>query len=194
MQGNDAVNAVFPVIDAFERLGVPYYVGGSLASSAHGVVRATLDADLVADLNAQHVAGLVEALRADYYIDAGMIHDALSRRSCFNLIHLATSFKVDVFVLKGRAYDRAALARKEKRSIDADSPQIQLFLATAEDTVLAKLEWYRLGDEISERQWSDVLGIFKLQQGRLDRDYMTKWAVELKVADLLERARRETGQ
>ncbi len=194
MQGNDALNAVLPVIDAFERLGVPYYVGGSLASSAHGVVRATLDADLVADLKPQHVAGLVEALQADYYIDAGMIRGALSTRSCFNLIHLATSFKVDVFVLKGRAYDHAALDRKEKRSIDPDAPETQVFLATPEDTVLAKLEWYRLGDEISDRQWRDVLGILKLQQGRLDCDYMMKWAVELKVADLLERAQREAGQ
>ena len=157
-------------------------------------MRATLDADLVADLKPQHVAGLVEALQADYYIDAGMIRGALSRRSCFNLIHLATSFKVDVFVLKGRAYDRAALERKEKRSIDADSPEIQVFLATAEDTVLAKLEWYRLGDEVSDRQWRDVLGIFKSQQGHLDRDYMKKWAAELRVADLFERALRETQQ
>jgi hypothetical protein len=193
MQGNDALNAVLPVIDAFQRLNVAYYVGGSLASSAHGVARATFDADLVADLKPQHVAELVEALQADYYIDAGMIRGALSTRSCFNLIHLATSFKVDVFVLKGRAYDRAALERKEKRSIDADSPDIEVFLASPEDTVLAKLEWYRLGDEVSERQWCDVLGIFKSQQGRLDRDYMKKWAIELRVADLLERALREAG-
>jgi hypothetical protein len=193
MQGNDALNAVLPVIEAFQRLGVPYFVGGSLASSAHGVVRATLDADLVADLKPQHVAGMVAALQTDYYISAGMIHDALARRSCFNLIHLATSFKVDVFVLKGRPYDRAALARKEKRSIDVESPETQVFLATPEDTVLAKLEWYRLGDEVSDRQWHDVLGVLRLQQGRLDCDYMKKWAVELRVADLLERALRETG-
>ena len=193
MPAADALTALLPVIDAFERLGVPNYVGGSLASSAHGVVRATLDADLVADLGPQHVAGLVEALRADYYIDAGMIRSAIATRSCFNLIHLATSFKVDVFVLKGRAYDRAALARKEKRSIDTDSPEIQVFLASPEDTVLAKLEWYRLGDEVSDRQWRDVLGIFKLQQGRLDWDYLEKWAGELKVADLLGRARREAS-
>ncbi len=103
MQGNDVLIAVLPVIDTLERLGVPYYVGGSLASSAHGVVRATADADLVADLQPRHVAGLVDALQANYYIHAGAIHEAISRSSCFNLIHLATYFKVDVFVFKVRS-------------------------------------------------------------------------------------------
>lgn len=194
VQANDALSAVLPVIDAFERLKVPYYIGGSLASSAHGVVRATVDADLVADMKPQHVGELVEALQAGYYIDAGMIHSAIAIRSCFNLIHLATSFKVDVFVMKARAYDRVALERKEKRSIDADFPDIEVFLASPEDTVLAKLEWYRLGDEISDRQWKDILGVFKAQQGRLDLDFMKKWAAELGVADLFERASREAGQ
>ena len=113
MQGNDALNAVLPVIAALERLDVPYYIGGSLASSAHGVIRATVDADLVADLKPQHVDPLVESLHADYYIDGRMIRGAIASHSCCNLIHLATSFKVDIFVLKGRPYDRAALARKE---------------------------------------------------------------------------------
>ncbi len=112
MQGNDALTAVLPVIAALDRLGVPYYVGGSLASTAHGVMRASVDADLIADLKPQRVDALVEALQGDYYIDARMIRGAISTRSCFNLIHLATSFKVDIFVLKGRPYDRTALARK----------------------------------------------------------------------------------
>jgi hypothetical protein len=192
MQGNDALNAVLPVTAAFDRLGVPYYVGGSLASSAHGIMRATADADLVADLKPPHVDPLVEALKADYYIDGRMIRGAIADRSCCNLIHLATSFKVDIFVLKGRPYDHAALARKEKRSIDADSPNSEIYLATPEDTILAKLEWYRLGNEISDRQWRDILGILKLQRGRLDVEYLKKWATALKVADLLERAMRET--
>lgn len=112
MQGNDALNAVMPVIAEFDRLGVPYYIGGSLASSAHGIMRATVDADLVADLKPQHVDPLVEALRADYYIDGRMIRGAIAERSCCNLIHLATSFKVDIFVLRGRPYDRAGPQRE----------------------------------------------------------------------------------
>ncbi len=123
-----------------------------------------------------------------------MIRGAIASRSCCNVIHLATSFKVDIFVLKGRPYDRAVLGRKEARSIDPESPEIQVFLATPEDTVLAKLEWYRLGDEVSDRQWTDILGILKLQGAGLDLDYMKKWAAELLVGDLLERAVRESSR
>jgi hypothetical protein len=191
MQSGDALTAVLPVIDAFDRLGVPYYVGGSVASSAHGLMRATADADVVADLAHQHVAGLVAALEADYYINADMIREAIAGHSCFNVIHLATSFKVDVFVAKDRGFDRAALARKEKRSIDPEAPAVRIFLASAEDIVLSKLEWYRLGDEASDRQWRDVLGVLKTQYGRLDRQYMQKWAAELGVADLFDQAWRE---
>ena len=95
------------------------------------------------------------------------------------------------FCLEGACIRSCRTGGKEKRSFDADAPGTEVFLATPEDTVLAKLEWYRLGDEVSDCQWRDVLGIIRLQQGRLDREYMKKWAVELKVADLLDRALRE---
>jgi hypothetical protein len=193
MQRGDALTAVLPVIDALDRLGVPYYVGGSVASSAHGFVRATVDVDVIADLAYQHVAGLVAALAAEYYIDADMIREAIAGHSCFNVIHLATSYKVDVFVAKDRPFDRAALARRRRRSVDPEAPATQIFLSSPEDTILSKLEWYRLGDEVLERQWRDVLGVLKTQRGRLDRPYMEKWAAELGVADLLERVWQEAG-
>jgi hypothetical protein len=193
MQPGDALTALLPVIAAFDRLGVPYYVGGSVASSAHGFMRATVDADVVAELESRHVAALVEALEADYYIDANMIRGAIAGHSCFNVIHLASAFKVDVFVPKDRGFDRAALTRKEKRSLDPDVPAIQIFFASPEDTVLSKLEWFRFGDEASDHQWRDVLGVLKTQHNRLDRPYMEHWAAELGVVDLLHRAWREAG-
>jgi hypothetical protein len=191
MLSAEVVAAITPVVNEFERLGVAYYLGGSIVSSMQGIPRATLDVDMIADLAPKHVAPLVNALKADYYVSQPMILDAIARRSCFNLIHLATSFKVDVFVVKNRPYDRAAFARIGKRSAAPEAVSSRFFLASPEDTILAKLEWYRLGDEISERQWRDVTGVMKVNINSLDRQYLERWARELGVADLLTNAWKE---
>jgi len=183
--------AITPVVEELERLGVAYYLGGSLASSLHGTPRATRDADLVADLSPCHVAPLVEALRSEYYIDGHRISEAIARQSCFNLIHFASSFKIDIFVVKNRPYNRTALARIGKYSAKSDSPWTRFFLASPEDSILAKLECYRLGNEVSEQHWRDVLGVMKVSGPILDRAYLDRWAVELGVADLLARAWQE---
>ena len=183
--------AVTPVVEALEHLGVAYYIGGSVASQAYGAARSTLDVDLVADLGPQHVAPLANALEDSYYVSRSMISEAVSRRSCFNVIHTATSFKVDVFCVKNRSYDRLAIRRARKESIDAANPALQFALASPEDVVLAKLEWFRLGDEISQLQWRDVVTVLKVQQHCIDRQYLEQWAAELGVGDLLAKAWKE---
>ena len=193
MQSPEPIVALSPVVKELQRLGVSYYVGGSVASSVYGFSRATQDADLVADLAPKHVDPLVEALKSTYYISKPMILEAISRKSCFNLIYLPTSFKVDVFVIKDRDYDRVALGRSREDSLDDEHPSQQFFLASPEDVVLSKLEWFRLGEEVAQTQWRDVIGVMKVQENRLDRAYLVKWARELGVADLLERAWKEAG-
>lgn len=190
---NDEIRAALdPVADAFEALGVSYRVGGSIASSALGVARSTLDIDLVADLRAAHVAPFVLRLQADYYVDADMIHDAIRRRGSFNVIHLATMMKVDVFVVGARPFDREAFARVITEPL-GDDRERSFPLTTPEDIVIHKLDWYRLGGGVSERQWSDVLGVLKLQGDALDRAYLARWAEELGLQNLLERALAEAG-
>jgi hypothetical protein len=184
--------ALDPVADAFEALGVDYRVGGSVASSALGIARSTLDIDLVADLRASHVVALVERLQADYYIDGDMIHDAIRRQVSFNIIHLATMMKVDVFVLGPRPFDRASFSRVLHEPL-GDSHERSFPLTTPEDIVIRKLEWYHLGGGVSQRQWADILGVLKLQGDALDRAHLAHWARELGVADLLERAMTEAG-
>lgn len=191
MQPPDLIVAMTPVVAELERLGVRYYVGGSVASTAYGYMRTTQDVDLVADLASEHVAPLVEALRGSYYANAQTISDAVARNACFNLIHLATMFKVDIFVVKDREYDRVALQRIRKRPIDKEDPSSHFFFASPEDVVLSKLEWFRLGDEISQHQWRDVIAVLKIQKNSLDRPYLEKWAAELAIADLLQRAWKE---
>jgi hypothetical protein len=189
----DVILAVTPVVEALEKLGVPYYIGGSVASSAHGMIRSTVDADLIADLKLEHVSQLVEILGKEYYLNANTIADAVKRRACFNLIHLATMFKVDVFASKASTYSRLVFERKHSRTILDGSPKL-FFIASPEDTILSKLEWYRLGDEISERQWNDILGVIKVQNENLDHEYLEKWAAELRVDDLLVRVWKEVIQ
>jgi hypothetical protein len=187
----ESVSVLMLVIDVFERLDIPYFVGGSMASALYGVARSTLDADIVADLHFEKVGVLVNTLGDDFYTDDEMIRDAIRHRSSFNLIHLTTMFKVDVFIRKERPFDRVQFERRVEQVFSAN-PEQKAFMATAEDVILAKLEWYRLGGEVSDRQWRDILGVLKVQAGRLDLDYLHTWAVDLKVSALLQRALKES--
>jgi hypothetical protein len=180
------------VTDVLESLGVPYAIGGSLASALHGVMRATMDADLVTDLRPEHVDPLAQALGEAFYADPEMMRDAIRRHSSFNVIHLETIFKVDLFVAKPRPFDRSQLARRQLHVLSED-PERHAYITSAEDTVLSKLEWYQMSSGVSDRQWRDVLGVLKVQGERLDHTYMHRMATELGVSDLLERALRETS-
>ena len=187
MTDSDLVAALRPVADALDALGVRYYLAGSVASSAHGIARASLDADVVAALEPDHVDPLTNRLVSAYYIPEDRLRSAVAERSSCNLIHLATMFKIDVFVSKGRPFDYQAAERARPQAID-ESPDAPRFpVASAEDTVLAKLEWFRLGGETSERQWWDIVGVLKVTEDA-DRTYLSRWAASLGVADLLERA------
>ena len=182
--------ALKPVIEAFEGLSVAYYLGGSVASSFYGVARTTLDADLVADLEAGHAPPLIARLGDEYYASQEAISDAIARKSCFNVIHLTTMFKVDVFVAKPGLYDRQALARRRSAAVFLGGVAEDFMIASPEDVILSKLQWFRLGQQVSERQWQDVLGVLRVQGPRLDEAYLLKWARELGIGDLLARARQ----
>jgi hypothetical protein len=187
----DLLLAVGPVLRVFRELGVRHYVGGSIASSAHGIARASVDADVIAELSAQHVARLVAALRDGYYVPDDRVRDAVERRSSFNVIHLETMLKVDVFVSRDRPFDKRAIDRA--RPTTTEGAEIPLPLASAEDIVLAKLDWYRRGGEASERQWTDVMGVLRASGPVMDLSYLRSGAHELRVADLLDRALTEAG-
>jgi hypothetical protein len=184
--------ALRPVIEAFAALGVRHFVGGSVASSAHGVARASLDVDVVAELEPSHVSRLVAALRDAYYVDEARVRKAVAARRSFNLIHLATMFKVDVFVSRQRPFDESSLARARREPLGQSPNELPAPLASAEDVLLAKLEWYRRGGEASERQWEDVRGLLRVGKGTLDVVYLRHWASLLGVADLLDRALNTT--
>jgi hypothetical protein len=178
------IEALEPVTQVLQAMKIKFYIGGSVASSFHGASRSTMDVDLVADFRSIDVDHFVSQLQNEYYVSKASINDAIARSSCFNLIHLASSFKVDIFVLKERPFDINSMNRAVVGKIDLNS-DFEFPIASPEDTILSKLEWYRLGNE--ERQWEDVVRVLKVVGEKADRDYMLRNADELNVADLLQK-------
>jgi hypothetical protein len=187
----EKIDVVLRVIAVFDELEIPYLIGGSFASSLYGIVRTTNDADIVAALKTEHVAPVFRALESEFYVDLLAIERAIKTGRSFNVIHSGTQFKVDVFTPGLTGFAIQQLERRQERPFGEGSRH-KAYFASPEDTVLAKLEWYRRGNEVSDQQWRDVLTVIKVQRGRLDLDYMRRWAEELKVADLLEEALAET--
>lgn len=192
MKKPDIIAALDMVTGCFEKLGITYYIGGSVASSAYGIARATMDVDLVADIKIGQVNLLVKALETGYYIDAEMIREAIHRSTSFNLIHLETMIKIDVFVVKDQPYDSEALARRCADTLDEESSR-EFYLSSAEDIILSKLRWYQGGGRVSEQQWKDVLGVLKVQADKLDLEYLKYWASKLNLSDLLKRSFDDAG-
>lgn len=186
----DFERAVAPVVDVFEEMGVEYYLAGSVISSLFGIARATADVDVVAQLRFEHVKTFVSRLLDAYYVDEDAVADAIRRASMFNVIHLETMLKVDVYIAS-TSFDRSALSRRQRDSLVVDEPAREFAIASAEDVVLHKLRWFRDGGEVSDRQWGDILGVLRVQGDRLDVEHLKRWASVLGVADLLDRALRD---
>ncbi len=187
---NEPLEVTLKVTEVLEKLGVPYLISGSLASTLYGMVRTTQDADIVTEMRLEHLQPFVAALQDEFYLDSEMIAKAIRHHSSFNIIHRETMFKVDVFIPHPCPFLQSQLTRAQRQEFDLE-PKRSAKFASPEDTILSKLEWYRVGGEVSEHQWRDVLGVLKVCAGSLDLDYLRKWARELQVNDLLERALKQ---
>lgn len=192
MKTPDILAALTPVIKAFEQLSIPYYIGGSVASSIYGMARATMDVDIVADIQKQHVQRLKEILGEKYYIDEDMILWAIQTSSSFNLIHLETAFKIDVFIYKDEPHQQKASERKVKDKFDEEF-DFEFYFSAPEDIILAKLQWLEQGNRLSERQWLDILGVIKVQGENLDIRYLITWSKNLGLNSLLQKAFNDCG-
>lgn len=181
---------VATIVRAFDTLKIRYVVGGSVASSLYGFPRATQNVDLVAEIRLENVEAVTSLLAGEFYVDAGMIRDAIGRTASFNVIHLATMFKADVFLLKYDSWSREEMLRARTEQFTAPDGPISIRFSSPEDTLLHKLVWYKLGNETSDRQWGDMLGILKVQGAALDSSYLDRWAPLLDVSAQLDRARR----
>jgi hypothetical protein len=178
---------------ALEALHVAYSVGGSVASALSGEPRTTLDVDVVVALSDADVDGLADALEREFYVDREAVRRAVRQHASVNIIHQTSGIKVDLFIAGNGPLDHQQLRRRRRVEIAAGRPG-HLFVHTPEDILLQKLLWYRLGGEVSDRQWRDVLGIMLVQGQALDLTYVRESAHELGIADLLDRALVDRGR
>lgn len=189
--GADEILAVLGrVVEGLQRLEIRFFLTGSFASGIHGVYRQTADADLVVQIASRHVQPMLEEFGGDFYLSEASIFRALDHGSAFNAIHLETGFKVDFFPLKPR--ERAALDRVVLVPIlgEGTSP---VPVSSPEDSILSKLEWFRLGGESSDRQWSDLRGLLETASEDLDREYIEAQAEACGILDLFHRLQGEVG-
>jgi hypothetical protein len=173
------------LVAALDAAHVPYMVTGSFASSEHGVPRSTNDIDIVIDPSREALDTFLTLLPPDaYYVDADVARDALRRRTMFNVIDMASSWKADLVVRKNRPFSIEEIRRRIPGMVDG-TPCV---ISTREDTILSKLEWEKASGG-SERQLDDVAGIIAVSGASLDRAYIDRWAAELGVAELWARVR-----
>src|SRR5690348_423664 len=171
----------------FEDIGIRYVLVGSFASSIHSIYRATADTDVLAELKIEQVHSLFESLTNTFYVDEHTMRNAVAHGGAFNAIHFESVFKVDVFVSKGDEFALSQLDRRELRKIlPAHSETV--YVATVEDTILAKLRWYRASQESSNTQWKDVIGMLATSRNSLDLPYLHAWSDKLGLTDLLQKA------
>ena len=171
------------IVSELDRAGIPHMLAGSFASTYHGDPRTTNDIDLVIDPSREALEGFLRGLDpGHFYVSAETARTAFERRGQFNVVLLDSGWKADLILRKERPFSRAEFERRQPAEIAG----VSVFVATAEDTIVAKLEWARAGE--SERQLRDVIGILEMSGERLDRGYLAHWIAELSLEALWGRA------
>ena len=176
------------VTSIFEREGVEHYLGGSMASTVYGEPRFTQDVDIVVRLDRNIAALLASELKSEFYVNEIALEEALVRKSCANLIHLRSNFKVDLMISRERAYETSSFSRRRKLPVGERS----FYFCSPEDIILAKLEWFKASGGVLERQLRDIQTVMMVQQN-LDRDYLRDWAERLGVGARLEQSFADAG-
>jgi len=176
IEHDEAILRVLSILQEFE---ISYMIVGSYAASVYGFTRRTHDLDVVVALTPEHVPRLADALGEEFYFDKQSALEAIERDDMVNAIHLDSGVKIDFWILHDDEYSQVQFSRRECLDFEG----VPACVATAEDTILSKLLWYRISP--SERQLDDVRGILTVQEGRLDWEYLHNWAAKLGVEDLL---------
>ena len=173
------------VVGALEETGIPYMLTGSYASSFHGSPRATRDIDIVIAPNEVQLREFAARFpESEYYFDLPAALEALRQRAEFNVIDLVAGWKIDFIIRRDRPFSLEEFDRRQKAVLQG----VDLTVATAEDVIIAKLEWSKLGE--SSRQIEDAAGILRIRGGELDLGYIDAWVERLGLGSQWEAAQR----
>lgn len=183
------IELVRHMAEIFDELGLPYALGGSMASSLIGEPRSTVDVDMAVAVDAETGESLLERVGAEFYLPVDSARAAIRNQSSFNLVDTANALKVDIFVLGDGLLDRMQIERRVL--VEVPGTPAGVWVTSAEDQVLRKLDWYRQGERVSDRQWRDVVGILRVHRERLDADYLYASASALDLLSDLDEARRQ---
>ena len=181
----DLASALRPVVETLNILNVSYYVTGSVASSVFGAVRATNDIDIVANITSGIEEKFFNSLKDKFYIDLRSIQEAIRHRRSFNVVHLESAFKLDIFIAKPTPVDRLMLERSIDVNLGIQPERLLVKFASPEDLILSKLRWYKEGGQIAEQQLRDIHGILNVQT-KIDSNYLQNQAKAMGLADLLK--------
>ncbi len=192
MSGLDQFSVISDFVSILEKLKISYLIGGLLASSLYGAVRFTEDADITVEPFDSKADEFLKSLYGNYYVSSEAMHQALVDKTSFNIIHIKTAFKIDVFVQPNQPYEKQMLSRGIKRKL-SDTVDKEFNFVTPEDIVLLKINWYVQGGRVSERQRNDVMGVLRVQAENLDYDYLNKWARKLGFSTELDKLLDEVG-
>lgn len=173
--------------DILDSLGITYVIGGSVASSIYGKVRFTQDVDMTVESFEGKADEFFRLVRSDFYISWDAMKQALRQASSFNVVHLESAFKIDVFIQKDTEFEKQLLSRRKFMKL-SESFKKAFSVVSAEDIILLKLRWYQQTGCSSEKQWEDILAVLEVQKDELDLGYLKKWSDILRINQLLENA------
>lgn len=177
------------LLDALERLGIPYMVVGSLASAAYGEPRMTQDIDVVVDLQEPQLASLCHAFQSgEFYLSQPAALDAIRRKGQFNIIHAPSGNKIDLMIVPPGPWGQAEISRRQRVRI---LPDLEGYCARVEDVILGKMQYYREGG--SEKHLRDIVGMLKVSPEAVDRQYLQRWAQHMGLAEILLAVLRKAG-
>jgi hypothetical protein len=180
------VNPLRPVSEALRALNLQFVVIGSVASGARGIPRYTEDVDLVVRISPFHADRLAAARGKEWYVEPQQVRDAIRAGRAFNVIHMFSGWKVDLFPAQTEFHE-SELRRATMTPVILDGEAFECPVSAPEDVLLAKLCWYKEGGQVSDRQWRDIGGVIATNPN-LDMEYLRLWAARLRVTDLLEKA------